>query len=133
MPSDKLVTGMRGVYLVAAELSRLGYIVSPTSRGAQGADLLVTDSTCQRVYTVQVKTDTRNPFWLIGKRVKSTVSKSHIFVLVRIRALKDGESVEYYVVPSRKVSELGYLKGNFPNIKRKDIERYKNKWKIFSN
>lgn len=31
------ITGMRGVYLVAAELSRLGFIVSPTSRGARGA------------------------------------------------------------------------------------------------
>jgi hypothetical protein len=40
---------MRGVYLVAAELSRLGFIVSPTSRSAAGADLLVTSSSCSRV------------------------------------------------------------------------------------
>lgn len=30
------ISGIRGVYLVAAELSRLGFIVSPTSRGAFG-------------------------------------------------------------------------------------------------
>jgi hypothetical protein len=36
------LTGMTGVYLAAAELSRLGFVVSPTSRSARGADLLVT-------------------------------------------------------------------------------------------
>ena len=40
---NRYITGMRGVYLVAAELSKRGFIASPTSRGAQGADLLVTD------------------------------------------------------------------------------------------
>ena len=34
------LTGMRGVYLVAAELSRLGFIASPTSRSAVGSDIL---------------------------------------------------------------------------------------------
>jgi hypothetical protein len=34
------LTGMRGVYLVAAELSRLGFITSPTSRSALAADIL---------------------------------------------------------------------------------------------
>jgi len=50
-------TGMRGVYLVTAELSRLGFIVSPTSRSAAGADILVTEQKCQRTYSVQVKTN----------------------------------------------------------------------------
>lgn len=40
MASKGQMTGMLGVYLVAAELSRLGFIVSPTSRSAAGADLL---------------------------------------------------------------------------------------------
>ena len=43
MTSRAQLTGMRGVYLVAAELTRLALIVSPTSRSAQVADLLVTD------------------------------------------------------------------------------------------
>jgi hypothetical protein len=46
---------MRGVYLVASELSRLGFIASPTSRSAIGADILVTDQKCKRTYSVQVK------------------------------------------------------------------------------
>jgi hypothetical protein len=41
MASKHQMTGMLGVYLVAAELSKHGFIVSPTSRSAAGED-----STC---------------------------------------------------------------------------------------
>ena len=62
---------MRGVYLVGAELSKTGFIVSPTSRSAIGADLLVTDKKCKWAYSVQVKTNARTfNFWLIGNRGK---------------------------------------------------------------
>ena len=44
MANKGAITGMTGVYLTAAELSKRGFIVSPTSRGAEGADLLVTGS-----------------------------------------------------------------------------------------
>jgi hypothetical protein len=57
MATKGQMTGMLGVYLVAAELSRLGFIVSPTSRSAAGADLLVTDQECQKAWSVQVKTN----------------------------------------------------------------------------
>jgi hypothetical protein len=73
------MTGMRGVYLVAAELAKRGFVVSPTSRSAMGADLLVTDQKCKRAFSVQVKTNGRTfNFWLIGKRAKETVSGTHI-------------------------------------------------------
>jgi len=64
------LTGMRGVYLVAAELSRLGLIASPTSRSAIGADILVTDQKCNRSFSVQVKTNAKtHMFWLVGKKL----------------------------------------------------------------
>jgi len=40
---NKQLTGMRGVYLVAAELSGRGFIASPTARSAREADILCTD------------------------------------------------------------------------------------------
>ncbi len=135
-PANRQITGMRGVYLVAAELSRLGFIVSPTSRGAQGADLLVTDQNCRRTFSVQVKTDSRGSNFLTGKKV--VVSKSHIYVFVRIRKLKklisdenkEGEIIEYYVVPSKIVSEkMGHYENFSNSIQRKDIEEYRDKWK----
>jgi glycine cleavage system pyridoxal-binding protein P len=49
MASVGQMTGMRGVYLVAAELSKHGLIASPTSQSAMEADILVTDQKCIRV------------------------------------------------------------------------------------
>lgn len=96
------MTGMLGVYLVAAELSRLGFIVSPTSRSARGADLLVTDQNCQKAWSVQVKTN-RNAanFWLVGKDAAQIASDSHMYVFVN---LKGDHRPEYIVVPSERVA-----------------------------
>lgn len=77
---------MRGVYLVAAELSKRGFIASPTSRSAMGADVLVTDQACQRAYSVQVKANAGTfGFWLLSKKAKEAVSKSHVYALVNLK------------------------------------------------
>ena len=133
MASKGQMTGMRGVYLVAAELSRLGFIVSPTSRSAAGADILVTDQNCQRAYSVQVKTNASTfSFWLIGKKAKETVSDSHIYVLVNIKKTKsNGEIIEYFIVPSKQLSKGGYHEGDWPNIRRANILDLQNDWSAF--
>ena len=130
------LTGMRGVYLVAAELSRLGFITSPTSRSAIGADILVTDQSCQRSYSVQVKTNAKVfSFWLLNKKVKDQVSKSHLYVFVNIRKQKVGESIEFYIVPSKVVAEKMIYeetpKAKFYSISLKDVESYKDRWSLF--
>ena len=107
MASRQQLAGMRGVYLVASELSRLGFIASPTSRSAIGADILVTDQSRQRSYSAQVKTNARTfNFWLLSKKAKEQVSPTHIYLLVNIRSRKDGAGeIEYYVVPSADVAK----------------------------
>lgn len=66
----KSQTGMQGVYLVAAELTYRGFIVSITSRNAFGADLLVTDQQCRQAWSVQVKTNHQAmSFWLVSNRM----------------------------------------------------------------
>ncbi len=106
MASTGQQTGMRGVYLVAAELSRLGLIASPTSRSAIGADVLVTDHLCSRSFSVQVKTNAKTfSFWLVGKKAQEMVSPTHIYVFVNLRAKKEGEVIEFYVVPSSVVAK----------------------------
>jgi hypothetical protein len=104
MASKGQITGMLGVYLTAAELSRLGFVVSPTSRSAIGADLLVTDRFCRKAWSVQVKTN-RKPtnFWLLNQNVAKLGSDSHIYVFVNI---KGKERPEYFVVPSLDVVRL---------------------------
>jgi hypothetical protein len=103
MPSKGQLTGMLGVYLVAAELSKHGFIVSPTSRSAAGADLLVTDQACQKAWSVQVKTNSnRVNFWLMGVHAKRLKSDSHVYVFVNNAR---GQKPEFLVVRSKYVAE----------------------------
>ena len=129
------LTGMTGVYLVAAELSRRGFITSPTSRSAQGADLLVTTADCPRSYAVQVKTNASTfNFWLMGRKNMSIHSKTFIYALVNLRK----DRTEFFIVPSRIVAEN--LKVSEPSKRRKSTwysfsieyaKPYKDKWEIF--
>ncbi len=103
----KQQAGLRGVYLVAAELSRLGYSVSPTARNAAGADLLVFDPATSRAASIEVKTNgKRASFWLVGERAKDRRSLSHFYAFVNLSVTKDGgELVDYYLVPSAVVAQ----------------------------
>ena len=130
------LAGMRGVYLVAAEMSGQGFIASPTSRSALAADILVTDQACQRAFSVQVKTNsTAASFWLIGKHIP--VSDTHIYVLVNLKSRGDAALPEYFVVPSSIVQERTvyskHPKSEFYSLYRKDILHYKNRWEVFGD
>ena len=136
MASKQQLTGMRGVYLVAAELSRLGFIASPTSRSAIAADILASDQACQNTFSVQVKTNSRTfGFWLLTSKAKEQVSKTHIYVLVNLRRNRLGETTEYFVVPSKVVSDKMIYSRNknsdWWTINQKDVEDYRDKWSIF--
>jgi len=101
------ITGMLGVYLAAAELTNRGFIVSPTSRSAAGADLLVADQECQRAFSIQVKTQRKAAnYWLVGSQARKINSPTHIYVFIN---LKGDHRPEYLVVPSSVVAEKMYL------------------------
>ncbi len=139
MATKAQMTGMRGVYLAAAELARQGWIVSPTSRGAAGADILMTTHDCNRAYSVQVKTNaTSASSFLLGTRAKSIKSESHIYVLVHIRRKANIENIDYYIVPSRTLSRLSVPtnpkwspKGFVVNIAK--LAKYKSHWSQLGN
>ncbi len=96
------ITGMHGVFLVAAELSARGFIVSTTSRSATGADLLVTDQWCQKTWSVQVKTNGKKAsFWLVGSKAQHLKSQSHVYAFVNIRKNKPPQ---FLIVPSERVA-----------------------------
>jgi len=127
---------MRGVYLVAAELSRLGFIASPTSRSARGADILVADQSCQRTYSVQVKTNGKAAnFWLLSKHARKQFAKRHIYVLVNIRQKGGSETAEYYVVPSKVLARKMYCvrrrASKWYAIRLKEVSSYRDRWSIF--
>ncbi len=137
------MTGTQGVFLVAAELTRNGLIVSPTSRSSFGADLLVTDQKCKRAWSVQVKTNAGRPsFWLLNKHCSETISNTHIYVLVNLgqrNPQREGEP-DFYVVPSRVLAKRMYetpprgASGSiFYAISRNKIQEYEDNWTIFQN
>jgi len=130
------LTGMRGVYLVAAELSRLGFIASPTSRSALAADILVTDQACQRSFSVQVKSNAEAAnFWLVGEH--TVVSSTHVYVFVNLHSKKGAVHPEYFIVPSSVVKDhtvhSKHPKADFYSVYRKDIVGYKDKWDVFGD
>ena len=133
------MTGMQGVYMVAAELTRRSLIVSPTSRSSYGADLLVTDQGCKRAWSVQVKTNAGHPnFWLLNKHCGETKSASHIYVLVNLGQKKPQREPVFYIVPSRVLATKmhqstprGEMGSIFYLIYRDDILRYKGRWRVF--
>ena len=99
---DRHITGMTGVYCTAAELSRQGYVVSPTSRSARGTDLLVTDRSCLNAWSVQVKTNaTKRNSWQVGREDTLVGSPTHLFVFV---TLKGRDRPSYMVVSSTDVA-----------------------------
>jgi hypothetical protein len=138
MPSKGQVTGMRGVYLVAAELSSRGFIVSPTSRSAAGADLLVTNHSCSRAFSVQVKTNAVSfGFWLVGKSAMRLKARSHIYVLLNLRAKGETEKKEFYVVPSSAVARLTQEfvrpRSTWYAVKQDQVLRFRDQWKVFGS
>lgn len=130
-------TGMTGLYLVAAELSTRGFIVSPTSRSAQAADLLVTDGGCQRAFAVQVKTNARTfGAWLVNAMTSKLVSDNLVYALVNLT--KKGP--EFFLAPSAFVA--ANLKHEPPSntrrahwyaIERNRVLQFQNNWGIFAD
>jgi hypothetical protein len=126
---------MRGVYLVAAELSRLGFVASPTSRNARGSDILVTDQRCRRTFSIQVKTNaTTFGFWLINSQTREMVSPTHFYVFVNL--LKDGDEVEYFVVPSKVVGKKMKIDkartgSVWHSFSYEDAEPFRDRWSLF--
>jgi hypothetical protein len=131
MATKGQLTGMTGVYLVAAQLSRRGFVVSPTSRSAHGVDLLATTPNGSRTLVFEVKTNARSfTFWLLGKGAAEMTSRGLYYVLVNIRE----DSEEYFIVPSRIVAKgmvektRGPKKSKWRSISRNKVEKFRDEW-----
>ncbi len=102
MPTQGQLTGMQGVYLVAAELAGRGLIASLTSRSARGADILVTDPDCRYAFSLQVKTNSAardQTYWLVSEHAKQMVSPTHFYIFVNIGVT--AQEHKYFIVPSK--------------------------------
>jgi hypothetical protein len=118
MASKGQLTGMTGTFLVAAQLSDLGFTVSTTSRGAAGADILVTDDACRVAYSVQVKSNAKKSnAWLLGNKEPPVGTKTHLYAFVNLTRDNSGVlCAEYFLVPSTVVRKIA-IRANKDNAK----------------
>jgi len=134
MATDRQRSGMRGVFLVAGELSRLRYSVALTARNAAGADLMVFSAATAEARSIEVKTNSKRAnFWLVNERAREVSAPSHFYVFVNISSTKDdAERFEYFVVPSAVVARKTVVQkgetSTWYSFSLNDAEPYRSKW-----
>ncbi len=95
----KQLCGIAGEYYVAAEFSRRGYLAAITLRNSDGVDILISDISGDKTFSIQVKTTQNKRKWILSKKVESGSSKNKFFVFVNIP--EDVSLIpEYYIVNS---------------------------------
>jgi hypothetical protein len=98
----KHLSGIAGEYLVAAELSRRGYIASLTLRNTQGIDVLASSADGRRQVAIQVKCDQgKGREWILTAKAERLRGPHLFYVFVRLHHLG---TPEFFVVPSSVVA-----------------------------
>jgi len=95
--------GITGEYLVAAELSRRGYVATLTLRNTRGIDIFALNSDATRSVGIQVKTAHGvKPAWLMNKKAEADLAENRFYVFV---CLAPEGSAPFYVVPCHVVAK----------------------------
>lgn len=132
---EKLMSAVGGVYFVAGELSRLGYISLTTTGNTRGPDIVVSNQDFSKTVNIQVKTrKEKQRIWPVNKP-KKYGKMFYTFVTLG----RNKERPEYYVVPydyvfgryeewqSKDKRKKGFNAFNF-TFKKGDAEKYRDKW-----
>lgn len=98
--TDNRAAGQQAEFMVAAELARRNYMVSMTYGNAKEVDLIATEPSGQKLFTVQVKLRrTGQKAWDLG----DLVSPTHIYVFVRFYKNADAE---FFLISSVDAEEI---------------------------
>jgi hypothetical protein len=99
-----VMSGIAGEYLVAAELSRRGYIASITLRNTAGVDILCSNKNASKTVAIQVKTNQgEKKRWVLNSKVETFFSRSHFYILVSLSPTSG--QPEFHIVPSTILSK----------------------------
>jgi hypothetical protein len=94
--------GIAGEYLVAAELTRRGYVASLTLRNTRGIDILASNSDATKSVGIQVKTSQgAGARWMMNKKAEANLAENLFYVLV---CLVPHAAPTFYIVPRRIVA-----------------------------
>lgn len=95
--------GITGEYLVAAELSRRGYVATLTLRNTRGIDILASNLDATQSVGIQVKTSQgARPDWMMHKKAEADLAENLFYVFV---FLAPENSANFYVVPRKVVAK----------------------------
>lgn len=138
-------SGVSGEYFVAAELSCRGYMCSITLKNTKGIDVLVSNDNSNKLLGVQVKTNNSNrKAWVLNNKAEELSEDNFVYIFTNLKEL--GQLPDYYIVPSKIVSE--YIKKEHHDwlktpgksdqahketdmrMFRDDKGEFKNKWEI---
>jgi len=101
---NSVLSGVAGEYLVAAELTRQGYIASITLRNTKGVDVLVSNEKATKTVGIQVKTNQDSTkWWLLGKKAEDYFADNLFYVFCN---LNNGSKPDFFVVPSKIVAKF---------------------------
>ena len=131
---EKPLSAVCGVYFVAGELSRAGYIALATNGNTKGPDIVVSNHKFSKTVNIEVKTRKgKQRIWPINKP-KKYGKMFYVFVALG----RNKERPEYYVVPYDYVCDRYEVwqsrnksKNRWPfnfTFKKGDAEKYKDKW-----
>jgi len=96
--------GIAGEYLVAAELSRRGYVASVTLRNTRGIDILASNKDATKSVGIQVKTSQRSRAgWVMNKKAEEDLAENLFYVFV---CLPPGSAASFHIVPRRDVAKF---------------------------
>lgn len=95
--------GIAGEYLVAAELSRRGYVASLTLRNTRGIDILASNKDATKSVGIQVKTSQRaTADWVMSKKAEQDLAENLFYVFV---SLPPHAPASFHIVPRKVVGQ----------------------------
>lgn len=98
------LSGIAGEYYVAAELSRRGYLAAITLRNSDGVDILISDLSGEKSFSIQVKTTQNKRKWMLTKKVEDDKSENKFYVFVNIPNDNNGQP-EYFIIRAKYLSK----------------------------
>jgi hypothetical protein len=127
-----VLSGIAGEYLVAAELSRRGYLAALTLRNSRGVDILASNANATKSVGIQVRTNQKGRSkWVLNKKAEVLRADNLFYVFVNLNA---AAGPEFHVVPCSKVATFARrLHRKWLATPRRDGQPHNNSMRKFAD
>ena len=98
-----ILSGVAGVYFVAAELSKQGHTALVTLRNAKGIDIICSNAKGTQTVLIQVKTVQGSSVrWTLDRKEEDSYAENLFYIFVCLN--RSPKAPDYFIVPSKKVA-----------------------------